>query len=182
MIGTPPHTIIHILSKHIQRKINLNIHTIAKQISHNTFLSVSSHEHSQQASFLKSEMKKVLKLSTPILLVISLTILMVICTLIMLVDYQIKKVKYTDWKAHPTSGYSTPTEGCQSYVLMEDIQTSLSTISDYVPLVVGYTNNENIKAEMQLSKSVSVTPARPRRRRLLKRSETLGGKQTQIEE
>ena len=105
----------------------------AKQITRNMFPSVSSHEHSQHASFLKSEMEKVLKLSTPILLVISLTILMVICTITMLVDYQIKKVRYTHWKAHPTSGYSTPTEGCQSYEPVEDIHTSLSTISDYAP-------------------------------------------------
>ena len=121
----------------------------AKLIAHNTFLSVSSHEHSQQASFLKSEMEKVLKLSTPILLVISVTILMIICTLIMLVDYQIKKIKYTNWKAHPTSGYSTPTEGCQSYILMEDIHTSLSTISDYAPLVVKNGDKESIKADRQ---------------------------------
>ena len=119
-------------------------------------------------------MEKVLQISTPILLVISLSVIMVICTLIMLVDYQIKKVKYTHWKAHPTSGYSTPTGGCQTYILSEDIHTSLSTISDYVPLVVDHDNMEIIKAEMQLSKSVPATPARPRKRRLLKRSETLG--------
>jgi hypothetical protein len=118
-------------------------------------------------------MKKVLKLSTPILLVVCLTILMVLCTLIMLVDYQIKKVKYTHWKAHPTSGYSTPTEGCQSYELVEDIHTSLSTISDYAPLVVKNVNKESIKAEMQQSKSVPATPARTSRRKLLRRSETM---------
>jgi hypothetical protein len=156
-----------------KRKITLNMHMTAKQIAHNTFLSVSSHEHSQQASFLKSEMKKVLKLSTPILLVISLTILMVLCTITMLVDYQIKKVKYTNWKARPASGYSTPTEGCQSYELVEDINTSLSTISDYAPLVVNYVNKESIKAEMQQSKSVPATPARTSRRKLLRRSETM---------
>ena len=138
-----------------------------------------SHDHPQQASFFKSEMAKVLKLSTPILLVISLSVLMVICTLIMLVDYQIKKVKYTHWKARPTSGYSTPTGGCQSYTLVEDIHTSLSTISDYVPLIMGH-SMKNIKAEMQLSKSVPATPARPRRRRLLKRSETLGGSKMRL--
>jgi len=132
-----------------------------------------SPDHPQQASFLRSEMEKVLKLSTPIILVISLSVLMVICTLIMLFDYQIKKVKYSQWRARPTSGYSTPTGGCQTYNLVEDIHTSLSTISDYVPLIVDY-SMENIKAEIQLSKSVPVTPARPRRRRLLKRSETLG--------
>ena len=132
-------------------------------------LTVSSHGHSQQASFLRGRMEKVFELSTPIILVISLAFLMVICTLIMLVDYQIKKVKYNHWKAKPSSGYSTPTEGCKSYTLIEDINTSLSTISDYVPLV-----EENlIKQRTKQSKSVPPTPVCKERRRLLKRSETM---------
>ena len=153
-----------------KHKWSLNKHGAAKQIAHNTCFSVSSRGHLQEASILKSGMRRVLELSTPILLVVSLTILMVICTLIMLVDYQIKKMKYTNWKACPTSGYSTPTEGCKSYDLIEDIHTSFSTISDYVPLVEENVNKQRTKAEILQSKSF---PAHSGRRQLLRRSETM---------
>ena len=93
-------------------------------------------------------------LSTPLILLAALVGIIVVCTVVMVADFHIKKAKYRKWKALPPSGLSTPTkvrntmtaalivtwtlfQGCLNLKLAADRQLfpSLSTISDYVPLV-----------------------------------------------
>lgn len=110
-------------------------------------------------------------LSTPLILLAALVGIIVVCTVVMVADFHIKKAKYRKWKALPPSGLSTPTKGCLNLKLAADRQLfpSLSTISDYVPLV----QNDPDGRTKQESKSLPGSPLNKHRRRLLRRSETL---------
>ena len=106
-------------------------------------------------------------------LVTSLTFLFVIvvCTMIMLCDYQHKKKKYTVWKDSLGVSRSGSPSGLEYQQCPS--MTDISTVSDY-----DYTPLISVRparlTPSRLSQSVPVTPApTSRRRRLLKRSETV---------
>ena len=129
-------------------------------------------------SRLKVELEDVLKISTPVLMVVSLMLLIVVCTMIMLCDYQYKKSKYSVWKAglDMSSRCNSPGGDYRQCASMTDI----STVSDYdyTPLlsqsVTAGSRTRVCPLPVGGSKSVPVTPVTAnRRRRLLRRSETV---------
>ena len=122
-------------------------------------------------SLLPAPLHHFLKVSTPILLLVALVVVIVICTVVMVADFHIKKAKYRKWKALPPSGLTTPIKGCLTFSRERQLFASLSTISDYVPLVA----SEPARA-VAATRSLPASPAPRRRRRLLRRSETLGSR------
>ena len=67
---------------------------------------------------------------------LALVAVIVICTVVMVVDFHVKRAKYSQWKARPSSGPCSPTAGCLSWSPERGrLFPSLSTISDYVPLL-----------------------------------------------
>ena len=125
----------------------------------------------QDPSFLKSELAVIIQLSSPVLLVVSLMFLIVVCTLIMLCDYQYKKRKYSVWKDSLGVSRSVSPSGLEYQQCPS--MTDISTVSDYdyTPLI---SVRPGRVTPSRLSQSVPVTPApTARRRRLLRRSETV---------
>ena len=57
-----------------------------------------------QLSFAKVDMLWQVVVTSPILLVLCLAIFAVICSMVLVLDFQVKKAKYSRWKAIPSSG------------------------------------------------------------------------------
>lgn len=98
-------------------------------------------------------------------MVLVLLLVVLLCTMVMVTDYIVKKAKYAKWKARPGSGMNSP-EHCSTYAVQEQYH-SLSTISEYIPLC-----SESRESELQVHNH-PISPIKRRRRRLLRRRETL---------
>ena len=113
-------------------------------------------------------LSQAINLLSPVVVVIVLVFLVLLCTLIMVSDYVVKKARYSRWKARPESGFNSPEHTCNTYLPQGLPYTSLSTISEYIPLSV-----ENEDNNLELEGQEPVSPVKRRRRRLLRRRETL---------
>ena len=110
---------------------------------------------------------EVWSLVTPLVVVLLLVLLVVLCTLVMVADYLVKGARYTKWKNQPPSRLHSPDHGATYSGPRDGPYSSLSTISEYIPLCA-----ENRESELQVDGPV-VSLVKRRRRRLLKRRETL---------
>ena len=83
--------------------------------------------------------KPLMNIITPIVVITLLLILVFFCTLVMLADYAVKQAKYTHWKKRVSqpSPDNSP-DHCRTAAPVASphyYYHSLSTISEYIPLV-----------------------------------------------